>query len=156
MSRFHMCHSPGSHRPPLTTYLYRREPCQSSCRQSGRRGARSPPTGSNLADRCRPGRNRRLAGLSPPRQRWLGSGAVCRSVLEMEQSANRSVHTRLNTQKGSLGKTRREKQSTKAKHLGIMRARCYYRAYWYQFLLGMKMETCCRQQKSKNSCNKWQ
>lgn len=74
---------PSSH--GRTTNLCRREPCQSSCHRSGRRGARSPPTGSSPAGRCRPGCSHRLAGPSPPRQRWRSFGAACRSELEMEQ-----------------------------------------------------------------------
>lgn len=77
--------TPSSHR--RTTNLCRREPSRSSCRRSGRPGARSPPTESSPAGRRRPGCSRRLAGPSPPRRRWLGSGAACRSELEMEQRA---------------------------------------------------------------------
>lgn len=83
---------PTSRRPPPTTYLYRQEPCQSSCRQSGRHGALNPRKGNNLADRCTPGCNRRRAGLDPRRQRWLGSSAACRSELESKQRADVSLH----------------------------------------------------------------
>lgn len=69
-------------------YLCRQEPCRSSCRRSGRRGARNPPRENNRADRNTPGCSRRRAGPDPPRQRWPGSAAACRSELESGQRAD--------------------------------------------------------------------
>lgn len=76
----------------ITTYLCTQEPCQSSCRQSGRHGALSPLRENNQAGRCTPGCNRRRAGPDPPRRHWLGFEAACRSELgeqgEVCQCAN--------------------------------------------------------------------
>lgn len=76
-----------------TPYLCRREPCRSSCRRSGKRGARNPPRENNPADRSRPGCSRRRAGPDPPRQRWPGSAAACRSELESGAEGRRTVST---------------------------------------------------------------
>lgn len=75
-------------RPPSNAHLCTQAPCQSSFRQSGRRGALNLQRGNNLADSCTPGCTRRRAGLDPPRQRWLGSAAACRSELGIEQRAS--------------------------------------------------------------------
>lgn len=82
----------------ITTYLCTQEPCQSSCRQSGRHGALSPLRENNQADRCTPGCNRRRAGPDPPRRHWLGFEAACRSELG-EQAEGRHVSAQTYTTK---------------------------------------------------------
>lgn len=82
-------------RPPSNAHLCTQAPCQSSCRQSGRHGAPNLRRGNNLADSCTPGCSRRTAGLDPPRQRWPGSVAACRSELGSEQRASVLAKTHL-------------------------------------------------------------